>query len=300
MDWYKQRIGYYLEPDMINAGEEAEVLHQRAKAYSAQTESGGYIPAAALPLITPKRPQQRAAKLVAVGLWVAVNGGYLIADWDEDQAELEALAARRRADRERKRAQRDREQRPPQSSETSRDNSTDASRDSHVSVRTQEPGYTRADREKEKEEEHPPESLRDSGPPAGGDDDAAEPTKPKRNRGTRIPADFTITDAMRTWGKDNFPQVNGEAETEAFIDYWRAAPGAKGVKLDWPATWRNWIRKAAERTPTSRNGNTQRNGADRPVHIPRPVAEVLAEQARYGAPLGAMPLFPQVGMSLDD
>jgi hypothetical protein len=32
-----------------------------------------------------------------------------------------------------------------------------------------------------------------------------------------------------------------------FRDYWKAAPGAKGVKLDWDATWRNWVRSAAER-----------------------------------------------------
>jgi len=30
----------------------------------------------------------------------------------------------------------------------------------------------------------------------------------------------------------------------AFKDYWIAVPGAKGVKLDWLATWRNWVRRA--------------------------------------------------------
>jgi uncharacterized protein YdaU (DUF1376 family) len=29
----------------------------------------------------------------------------------------------------------------------------------------------------------------------------------------------------------------------AFRDYWISVPGAKGCKLDWLATWRNWIRK---------------------------------------------------------
>ena len=28
-----------------------------------------------------------------------------------------------------------------------------------------------------------------------------------------------------------------------FRDYWIAAPGAKGVKLDWLATWRMWVRR---------------------------------------------------------
>ena len=29
---------------------------------------------------------------------------------------------------------------------------------------------------------------------------------------------------------------------EKFKDYWIAQPGQKGVKLDWDATWRNWVR----------------------------------------------------------
>lgn len=32
-----------------------------------------------------------------------------------------------------------------------------------------------------------------------------------------------------------------------FYDYWVSAPGQKGVKLDWLATWRTWTRKEAAR-----------------------------------------------------
>jgi phage terminase Nu1 subunit (DNA packaging protein) len=28
-----------------------------------------------------------------------------------------------------------------------------------------------------------------------------------------------------------------------FVDYWIAQPGQKGVKTDWDATWRNWMRR---------------------------------------------------------
>lgn len=27
-----------------------------------------------------------------------------------------------------------------------------------------------------------------------------------------------------------------------FVDYWASVPGSKGTKLDWFATWRNWVR----------------------------------------------------------
>ena len=45
------------------------------------------------------------------------------------------------------------------------------------------------------------------------------------------------------------------AETLKFRDYWKAQPGQRGVKLDWDATWRNWLRRAAERLPTARPSN---------------------------------------------
>jgi hypothetical protein len=36
-------------------------------------------------------------------------------------------------------------------------------------------------------------------------------------------------------------------EIERFRDHWAAAPAAKGCKLDWSATWRNWVREAVRR-----------------------------------------------------
>lgn len=68
------------------------------------------------------------------------------------------------------------------------------------------------------------------------------PETPKSRRGTRIPADFHATAEMIEWAREHTPNV-GARETEAFIDYWRAVSGQRGVKLDWPATWRNWMRK---------------------------------------------------------
>jgi hypothetical protein len=52
------------------------------------------------------------------------------------------------------------------------------------------------------------------------------------------------------------PAVDLKAEHLKFVDYWIAKPGQAGTKLDWPATWRNWIRKAAE-TARPTNGHQQ-------------------------------------------
>jgi len=73
-------------------------------------------------------------------------------------------------------------------------------------------------------------------------------------RGTRIPDDFKVTPEMHAWAKEHVPELGGLRETEKFVNYWRAKSGAGATKLDWPATWRNWMLTAAERL-APRNGH---------------------------------------------
>jgi hypothetical protein len=48
---------------------------------------------------------------------------------------------------------------------------------------------------------------------------------------------------MLAWVREHCPGLPA-SEHERFCDHWRAQPGAKGRKADWPATWRNWMRRA--------------------------------------------------------
>jgi hypothetical protein len=78
---------------------------------------------------------------------------------------------------------------------------------------------------------------------------------PARDRklGTRLPDDFTVTPQMVAWFRENCPHVDGKLQTEKFIDHWVGKAGKDGRKLDWVATWRNWMRTAEERSgPRSR------------------------------------------------
>jgi len=70
------------------------------------------------------------------------------------------------------------------------------------------------------------------------------------SRGMRLPDDFAITEPMRTWAKTNAPWADLDRDTDSFRDYWTAITGAKGVKKDWVATWRNWMRNASDRVPS--------------------------------------------------
>lgn len=73
----------------------------------------------------------------------------------------------------------------------------------------------------------------------------------KTARGSRLPPDWRLPpeyaeDARQIDSRlvPAIPQIAAK-----FRDYWVAVPGAKGVKLDWRATWRNWVRREAERLP---------------------------------------------------
>lgn len=68
-------------------------------------------------------------------------------------------------------------------------------------------------------------------------------------RGTRLPDDFVVSADMSEWAERDLPGLDWNEQTKRFCDYWRAAPGQRGVKLDWPATWRNWMRRAYENHP---------------------------------------------------
>lgn len=61
-------------------------------------------------------------------------------------------------------------------------------------------------------------------------------------RGTRLPLDWQPSEEHKAYAEAH--QVDWRKEVEAFKDWWSAAAGSKGVKLDWDATWRTWVRRA--------------------------------------------------------
>lgn len=66
-------------------------------------------------------------------------------------------------------------------------------------------------------------------------------------RGSRLAADWMPPAEWLQWAKAKRPDLDAAELAEKFRDYWSAVPGSKGVKLDWSATWRNFVR--SERAP---------------------------------------------------
>ena len=69
-----------------------------------------------------------------------------------------------------------------------------------------------------------------------------EKRQKKQSRGTRLPADWVASEDQIAFCKTDRPDLNPAAVADRFRDFWIAQPGTKGVKLDWDATWRNWVR----------------------------------------------------------
>jgi hypothetical protein len=65
-------------------------------------------------------------------------------------------------------------------------------------------------------------------------------TDENRN-GSRLQIE-TLPDDWREFCHDERPELNADRVFARFRDHWIAESGAKGRKLDWFATWRNWVR----------------------------------------------------------
>lgn len=87
----------------------------------------------------------------------------------------------------------------------------------------------------------------------------------KKSAGTRLPRDWFLP---KEWGEWAVSQGWAEGDTrdqaDRFRDHWHGKTGANATKLDWLATWRNWLRVAKDRKPRltaitnprgTRNGN---------------------------------------------
>ena len=64
----------------------------------------------------------------------------------------------------------------------------------------------------------------------------------KAKRGTRLAQDWVLPPLWKEWATRVRPTLNIDETAESFKDFWHSKAGASAVKLDWHATWRNWVR----------------------------------------------------------
>ncbi|WP_375707594.1 DUF1376 domain-containing protein [Bartonella sp. AA1HLJMS] len=87
------------------------------------------------------------------------------------------------------------------------------------------------------------------------------PKKAKRSkakRGCRLPEDFEPDYDFAI--AEGLPPERVKVEIAKFRDYWRSKAEANATKIDWQATWRNWVRKAVD--DLEKTKNTNNNGGN--------------------------------------
>lgn len=95
-------------------------------------------------------------------------------------------------------------------------------------------------------------------------------------KGKRLASDWEPTPEQIRWVQSECPTVDGRTETLNFKDYWIAKAGKDATKVDWPATYRRWMREAVKRS-SARSGSRP-STTDQRINDGRDVIRRLAEQ----------------------
>lgn len=224
MPWFKVDDALAFHMKALAAGNRALGLWVRAGSWSMQQLSDGFVPSGIVPALGGNHEDVGA--LVEAGLWHVTEGGWQFHDWAEYQPTRAQLEAEREATRER--VAKHREQRRMNGNSNGVGNGVTTPVSNGVS--TPAPS-------------HPI--------PSRTSNEVLTP----RKRGTRLPDGWTPDAELIEQMRLECPTVDLRAEHRVFTDYWVAQPGQKGVKTDWDATWRNWMRRA----------QTQRQSSARPT-----------------------------------
>lgn len=191
--------------------------------------------------------------LVLAGFVDVTDRGKVIHDWSEYGGKL---IAKRRANAEKQSRYRER-----QGEASSPQTNVTVTLPSRNALEKRREEKTR----EEQNGESPPE-----GPPLAAEPEPSDGTIRQRRpdlkpRPMRLPPDWSPTTEAVTWAVDatGMSPSDVAAETEKFRDHFQANGKAM---TDWPAAWRNWMRRATEFRPPP-NG-TRPNGRASP-HLPK-------------------------------
>jgi len=102
-----------------------------------------------------------------------------------------------------------------------------------------------------------PDTLSGVSPPSEASPEPKANPTPKRE--TRLPDGWEPSPTDRKFAKsEGLTDADIDRTAARFRDYWAGKGGKSGRKADWPATWRNWVRRDADER--SQAGGPRQNG----------------------------------------
>lgn len=196
-------VNYPDDDKIVAVSPLAELLYVRCLCLAKRLQTDGVVSAVQVRRMGVDLEQPGLEdELVGAGLWARDEAGFVIAAWLTHNPSKAELDAARESDARRKRLRSESARNPAGRAED---------------IRPESNRTLTSESESESE----------------GESDS---------RGSRLPKSFALDAGLRAWATKNTPTIDVEREFEQFCDYWRAKPGAGGVKRDWPATWRSWMR----------------------------------------------------------
>lgn len=228
--WFKVDDGFHGHPKVVGLSPSAVGVWLLTGTWSAQYLTDGAVPRGIMTRLGGTDAD--AHELITAGLWDAADDGFQFHEWAEYQPTKTEVEAERAAARDRMRERR----------RNKRGQFAGSSPEQQKNFGGSSPTPTQ------------PSPAR----PESSKEDSSEPRKRGTTKGNRIPEPFVVTGEMRSAITAECVGLDVDSQTRRFVDYWRAQPGQKGVKTDWVATWRNWMRRAYDEAGNRRLTPTQR------------------------------------------
>ncbi|MGW5387163.1 hypothetical protein [Nocardia sp. NPDC003963] len=242
MVWFKVDDGFPTSKAVLRIPRkqrcQAVGLWTLAGTWSSKELTDGFIPEYILDDLGATKAT--AAKLVMAGLWEIVEEGWQFVGWDRYNPTRAQVLEEREREAERKRKWR--EAKRNAQSKRSPQVDADASDECPTGTPPSVPGSSQA--ESALPDPTRPDPSRPL--PKGSSEGEARKRAPARDRGHRLPENWEPPADVIRQMRDECPNVDLRAEHLKFTDHWNDQPGAKGRKVDWVGTWRNWMRREAK------------------------------------------------------
>ena len=112
--------------------------------------------------------------------------------------------------------------------------------------------------------------------------DTEHKTQKKLQRGSRLANNWVLPDEWEYWANKQRPDLDAKQVFDQFKDYWCAKAGKDAIKLDWQATWRNWVRN--QKTPKPNFADIVRVTVP-PSNEPDPALEKIKADEKKATPM---------------
>ncbi|MCI3246488.1 hypothetical protein [Streptomyces spinosisporus] len=268
MAWFALDDGFDTHPKVRKAGNAAVGLFVRLGVHATKHLTEGHLDGA---IVRDYGTDATVRKLIAVGMLheyghrcprcpQPAEGGYFIhdyLDYNKSRAQIEAAreAARKRQNRGRESARRNRNERDsaPIFAPNSRQNGASSARNCDENAPLFD-GETAGQEDLSRRDTHEGATGVPSPPLPSHNYDVADVSGETTGSSTAdldayaptpIEIDgFQLTDSMRRWAAATYPGLDIEHATQQFISHYRST-GAR--RKSWPDAWQKWIRDDAKR-----------------------------------------------------